>query len=138
MSWPTIMAANARKSKKPSDANLNSPPETTTAPLVFFVDRSLGRKIISGALRDAGEEVRIHDELFSQDAKDERSVRSAAQSSNRLKDPDGVALTGCPESSARGLDRHFLQNAPAQLQPRAAHLLPPRQARVEWHYGACG
>jgi predicted nuclease of predicted toxin-antitoxin system len=40
-------------------------------PLVFFVDRSLGRRIIPGALRDAGEEVRVHDEHFPQNAKDE-------------------------------------------------------------------
>jgi hypothetical protein len=39
--------------------------------LVFFVDRSLGRKIIPGALRQAGEEVRVHDDYFQQDAKDE-------------------------------------------------------------------
>jgi predicted nuclease of predicted toxin-antitoxin system len=39
--------------------------------LVFFVDRSLGRRIIPGALRDAGEEVRVHDEHFPQNAKDE-------------------------------------------------------------------
>jgi predicted nuclease of predicted toxin-antitoxin system len=39
--------------------------------LVFFVDRSLGRKIIPDALRAAGEEVRVHDDFFPQDAKDE-------------------------------------------------------------------
>ena len=61
------MAASGPKSKKPSGASLNSPPE----PLVFFVDRSLGRKIIPEALRHAGEEVRIHDEHFPQNAKDE-------------------------------------------------------------------
>ena len=54
-------------SKKPSDANSPAPPE----PLVFFVDRSLGRKVIPNALRLVGEEVRVHDDLFPQDAKDE-------------------------------------------------------------------
>jgi hypothetical protein len=39
--------------------------------LIFFVDRPLGRKIVPAALRNAGEEVRIHDEHFPQDAKDE-------------------------------------------------------------------
>ena len=53
--------------KKPSVASLPSPPER----LVFFVDRSLGRKVIPGALREAGEEVRVHDDHFPQDAKDE-------------------------------------------------------------------
>jgi len=46
---------------------LTSPPER----LVFFVDRSLGRKVIPDALRAAGEEVRAHDDLFPQDARDE-------------------------------------------------------------------
>lgn len=54
-------------SKKQSAANLPSPPER----LVFFVDRALGRRVIPGALREAGEDVRVHDELFPQDAKDE-------------------------------------------------------------------
>ena len=53
-------------SKRPSAANWPSPPER----LVFFVDRSLGRRVIPGALRDAGEDVRIHDEFFPQDAPD--------------------------------------------------------------------
>lgn len=61
------MGANERKSRKPSAANFNSPPER----LVFFIDRSLGRKVISMALRDAGEEVLVHDEHFPQGAKDE-------------------------------------------------------------------
>lgn len=61
------MAANVDTSKKPSGASLPSPPER----LVFFVDRSLGRKIIPDALRAAGEEVRVHDDFFPQDAKDE-------------------------------------------------------------------
>lgn len=39
--------------------------------LVFFLDRSLGKKTIAEALRAAGADVRIHDEFFSQDARDE-------------------------------------------------------------------
>ncbi|MGO9200748.1 MAG: hypothetical protein ACLQM8_09435 [Limisphaerales bacterium] len=39
--------------------------------MVFFVDRSLGRKVIPGTLRAAGAEVRVHDDFFIQDAKDE-------------------------------------------------------------------
>jgi len=46
---------------------LTSPPES----LVFFVDRSLGRKVIPGALRAAGAAVRVHDDFFPQDAKDQ-------------------------------------------------------------------
>jgi hypothetical protein len=40
-------------SKKRSGLNLPSPPE----PLVFFVDRSLGRRVIPNALRAAGAQV---------------------------------------------------------------------------------
>ena len=78
------MVANEDTSKKQSGASLRSLPEDCPSPkeikgklmalpgrLVFFVDRSLGRRIIPGALRDAGEEVRIHDDHFPQDAKDE-------------------------------------------------------------------
>ncbi len=61
------MAASETTSKKPSDASWRSLPER----LVFFVDRSLGRKIIPGALREAGEEVRAHDDHFAQDTRDE-------------------------------------------------------------------
>jgi predicted nuclease of predicted toxin-antitoxin system len=61
------MTANEDTLRKPSDASLPSPPER----LVFFVDRSLGRKVIPDALRAAGVEARVHDEFFPQDAKDE-------------------------------------------------------------------
>jgi len=78
------MAANVDTSKKPSGASSNSPPEDSSGTeavaesgkghpgrLVFFIDRSLGRRVIPAALREAGEEVRIHDDYFPQDAKDE-------------------------------------------------------------------
>jgi hypothetical protein len=54
------MAANGETSKKPSDANLPSPPEH----LIFFIDRSLGRKVVPGALRAAGEEVASTTSIF--------------------------------------------------------------------------
>jgi len=62
------MAARATRSKRPSAASSGSkPPE----PLVFFIDRSLGRKIVAQALREVGETVEIHDDHFAPDAKDE-------------------------------------------------------------------
>lgn len=86
------MAANEDKSKKPSGASLRLPPEdcpgperTKGAPIhapgrsVFFIDRSLGRNIIPDALRNAGEEVRIHDDFFAQDAKDETWLAEAGK-----------------------------------------------------------
>jgi len=54
------MAAPASRSKKRSDASSRSQPE----PLVFFTDTNLGRHIIPNALRAAGENVRVHDEVF--------------------------------------------------------------------------
>jgi len=62
------MAARAKRSKRPSAASSGStPPE----PLVFFIDRSLGRRIVAQALREIGETVEIHDDHFLPDAKDE-------------------------------------------------------------------
>src|SRR6266508_235906 len=62
------MAARATRSKRPSAASSGSkPPE----PLVFFIDRALGRKIVAQALRQIGETVEIHDDHFAPDAKDE-------------------------------------------------------------------
>jgi hypothetical protein len=61
------MTASADRSKKQSALNLPSLPE----PLVFFIDRSLGRRVIPNALRDAGARVEVHDDHFSQDAQDQ-------------------------------------------------------------------
>lgn len=41
------------------------------SPVVFFVDRSLGKKTVASGLRKAGGRVEIHDAHFRQDAKDE-------------------------------------------------------------------
>jgi hypothetical protein len=46
---------------------------------VFFVDRSLGRKAVPEALRQAGEAVVVHDEHFAQDAKDEEWLTHAGK-----------------------------------------------------------
>ena len=60
------MPANAPKSKKLSAASLPSLPE----PLIFFIDRALGRFVVPNVLRQAGEMVKTHDEIFPQSAKD--------------------------------------------------------------------
>jgi hypothetical protein len=39
--------------------------------LTFFVDRSLGRRAVPAALRVAGYEVVVHDDMFSRDTDDE-------------------------------------------------------------------
>lgn len=60
------MVASGKKSKKPFAANLPLPPE----PLVFFVDRALGKKAVPDALRAAGEQVEVHADHFPEAAPD--------------------------------------------------------------------
>jgi hypothetical protein len=62
------MGGKGRRSKKRSVASSKS---KQLEPLVFFLDRSLGKEIIADALRAAGADVRIHDDLFAQDARDQ-------------------------------------------------------------------
>jgi predicted nuclease of predicted toxin-antitoxin system len=63
------MDASGSKLKKPSGANS---PSKLPDPPVFFLDRSLGRKRIATALREAGAIVHIHDDYFPPDARDEQ------------------------------------------------------------------
>src|SRR5438132_13386893 len=58
------MARTHSTSRKRSAASSSrrKPPE----PLVFFIDRSLGRRKVPDALRAAGVDVRVLDELFPQ------------------------------------------------------------------------
>jgi|SRR3990170_1859561 len=55
------------KSKKRFGVSSKSKPHE---PVVFFLDRSLGKRIIASALRGAGVEVRVHDDHFTPDAQD--------------------------------------------------------------------
>ena len=61
--------------KRSGASSTNEPPE----PLVLFVDRSLGKKIVSGTLRQAGAQVEIHDDHFPPDAPDEDWLREAGR-----------------------------------------------------------
>src|SRR5437867_10496404 len=63
------MAAQGPKSKRRSAASSGSTPPSPA--LVFFVDRSLGQKIIAEKLRQSGVQVQIHDAHFPQNAPDE-------------------------------------------------------------------
>ncbi len=60
------MDGQEKKSKKPSVTN-SRPPEAVT----FFVDASLGGKIIGEALRDAGARNELHNDHFPQGTPDE-------------------------------------------------------------------
>ena len=72
------MAGGGSKSKKPSGAN--SPSKRPDTP-VFFLDRSLGKKRVATALRQAGATLHIHDDHFSPDARDEDWLTEAGQRS---------------------------------------------------------
>jgi hypothetical protein len=61
--------------KKLFVVNSLSPPE----PPVFFIDRSLGRKVIPSALRQANELVKTHDEIFDQNTPDEVWLKEAGK-----------------------------------------------------------
>lgn len=57
--------------RKSFAVNSRSPRKSDqSVPLVFFVDRSLGKHIVAKALRDAGAVVEVHDDHFPQDATD--------------------------------------------------------------------
>ncbi len=59
--------------------SLIKPPESGLPRWVFFVDRSLGRKAVPDALREAGETVVVHDERFAQNAPDEEWLAQAGE-----------------------------------------------------------
>jgi predicted nuclease of predicted toxin-antitoxin system len=65
------MDAQDKRSKKRSATNSSKPLDQ----LVFFIDRSLGRKAVATALRNAGAQAEVHDDHLPQDAKDEEWLR---------------------------------------------------------------
>jgi hypothetical protein len=88
------MPASADTSKKQSGLNLLSPPE----PLVFFVDRSLGRHVIPDALRAAGVQVELHDDHFPQDAQDQIWLAEAGKRGWIVLTKDKHLLAGSEET----------------------------------------
>src|SRR3990172_2010613 len=70
------MAVVPSTSKKRSAANWLS---RLPNPPVFFLDRSLGRLKVSGALRHPGAHVEVHDDHFSQNAADEVWLKAAGE-----------------------------------------------------------
>jgi hypothetical protein len=46
---------------------------------VFLLDRSLGKKVVADALRQAGALIEIHDDHFAPDAKDELWLKEVGQ-----------------------------------------------------------
>ena len=60
------MTARGRKSKKRSATSSKLPDDIT-----FFLDESLGRRVVARALRDAGVRVEVHTDHFPRGTKDE-------------------------------------------------------------------
>jgi len=69
------MAVNKHKSKRRSSASSLAPPDS----FIFFTDANLGRRVVPGALRAAGEEVKVYDELFSPGLVDREWLRIAGE-----------------------------------------------------------
>jgi hypothetical protein len=65
------MDARDKKSKKRSATSSSKPLDE----IVFFIDRSLGRKAVATALRKVGAQVEVHDDHLPQNAKDEEWLR---------------------------------------------------------------
>src|SRR5437867_7865170 len=80
MSWLTTTAAPAKRLKKRSVANSDSPKPPDE--LTFFLDRQLGRYKMAGALRNAGLNVEIHDDHFPQNAQDPQDRKSTRLNSS--------------------------------------------------------
>lgn len=64
------MAARASKSRKRSASSGARRDAAEFGRVVFFVDRSLGKKFVPSALRARGAQVEIHDAHFAPDAED--------------------------------------------------------------------
>ena len=68
------MSASKQRSKKRSVANSKQPPE----PRALYLDRNPGKHLISGALRQAGHAVEVHDDHLPIDAPDEGWIELVA------------------------------------------------------------
>jgi predicted nuclease of predicted toxin-antitoxin system len=95
------MASNLSKSKKRSVQNLRS---KLPNDLVFFLDRSLGKKKIAEALRMTGATVLIHDDHFSPDEQDINWLKVAGEKG-------WIVLTKDSRIRYRVLEKTTLMNA---------------------------
>ena len=73
-------------------------------PPIFFLDRSLGKKRIATALREAGAIVHVHDDSFPPDAKDEEWL-------TRVGRNQWIVLTKDHRIRYRNLERSALMSA---------------------------
>jgi predicted nuclease of predicted toxin-antitoxin system len=70
----------------------------------LFLDRNLGKKIIADALRQAGADVRVHDDYFSPTARDEEWLSEVGRR-------QWVVLTKDERICYREIERMALMNA---------------------------
>ena len=70
----------------------------------MFLDRNLGKKIIADALRQAGADVRVHDDHFSPNARDEEWLSEVGRR-------QWVVLTKDARIRYREIERMALMNA---------------------------
>jgi predicted nuclease of predicted toxin-antitoxin system len=99
------MAARKRTSRKSSAASSRSRRDAERlALLVFFVDRSLGKRVVAQSLRDANARVEVHDDHFSQDATDIEWITSAGQH-------DWVVLSKDEQIRRNPLERDAIERA---------------------------
>lgn len=74
------MAGRKRRSKKSSAASSRSRRDAERlASVVFFVDRSLGKRVVAQSLRVAGARVEVHDDHFPENATDVDWITGAGQ-----------------------------------------------------------
>ncbi|RMF86351.1 MAG: hypothetical protein D6736_15300 [Nitrospinota bacterium] len=83
---------------------MRTPQPGGVTPLVFFLDRSLGKKVIAEALRRAGVAVQIHDDHFPPDARDEEGIPIVGHRG-------GIVLTKDTRIRYRTLERKALLQA---------------------------
>jgi hypothetical protein len=69
------MDGRVKKSKRSSVADSRRQLEAVT----FFIDRSLGTRLLSAALRSAGARVEVHDDHFPQDTPDTEWLSTVGQ-----------------------------------------------------------
>lgn len=117
------------KSKKPSVVSSKAPPE----PLVFFIDRSLGKHLIADALRASGATVEVHDDHLDQDAPDEEWIALVGRQ-NWLaitKDKNVRFRTAEIEAIKRHRARLLVLRAKNATGPDMADILVKARPRIE-------
>lgn len=97
------MVAREAISWKQSGVN-SKPPD----PLIFFVDESLGNKVIANALRKESVIVKIHNDYFPPGAKDEEWLLSVGKKG-------WIILTKDKRIRYRNIEKHAVRDANASI-----------------------